>query len=82
MSARCPLPGGGVCFTVTLLGHALAFRRYPLDVAPPEGLVGFVNDASRQCAGIYRDGAWRDAKGRALKWEPTHWTALDEQEEL
>lgn len=81
MSGRAQLPAGGVRFTVKLLNCPLDFRRYPIEVEPPEGLVGFINNASRQCAGVYRDGKWRDQRGKPITWEPTQWTVIDEQGE-
>lgn len=80
MTARLPLPPGGIAFTVDLLNYPMAFRRYPIDVTPPEGLVGFVNNAIRQDAAHFRDGAWRNKSGQPIAWKPTHWTALAEKE--
>lgn len=80
MSGRAQLPAGGVRFTVDRLNYPLAFRRYPIEVEPPEGIVGFVNSASRRTAAIFRDGSWRNKLGQPITWGLTHWTALDEQE--
>lgn len=77
---RQPLPPGGVRFTVDLLNYPIAFRRYPITVTPPDGLVGFVNNAHRQDGAHYRDGAWRGKSDKPLTWEPTHWTAFDDDE--
>lgn len=78
---RWVLPAGGDRFAMKVLNYPMWFRRFPIAVPAPEGLVGFINNASRQAAGIYRDGAWRDGNGRPLTWEPTHWTAMDDEEE-
>jgi hypothetical protein len=70
------LPPGGIRFTIPLLGDRFVFVRYPMDVTPPEGLIGFVNDDTWQTAGVYRDGAWRNMAGKPFKRKPTHWTAM------
>lgn len=73
---RAELPLGGAQFTISLLpGHS--FRRFPINIEPPDGFLGFVNNDCRQSAAIWKEGRWCDIKGRPIKWEPTHWTALE-----
>jgi len=76
---RTAPPAGGIRFTVRAL-PGLTFIRYPVEVTPPEGTVGFVNTSEWQCAGIFKDGAWRNARGTELKRIPTHWTIMDPEE--
>lgn len=66
-----------VRFTVPLL-PGLIFTRYPIEIEPPEGTIGFVNDATWQTAGTYSDGAWRGKSGQPFKRKPTHWTSMED----
>ena len=71
------LPDGGVRFKIPLSQDTI-FRRFPMDINPHGDLLGFVNNNERQCAAMFRDGQWLDIKGKPLKWEPTHWTAMED----
>ena len=67
----------GVRFTVPLLKDVV-FIRYPIGFAPPEGTIGFVNDATWQTAGIFRNGQWCSTNGRPFKRKPTHFTVFED----
>ena len=70
------LPDLGIRFTLRQL-PGLTFVRYPVDVPPPEGTVGFCNGPDWQCPAMFKDGAWRTIRGRPLNRAPTHWTAME-----
>lgn len=70
------LPSGGIRFTLPGL-RGFVFRRYPIEVTPEEGTVGFVNNDRRQTGAGYSDGAWRNKRGKPITWEPTHWTIIE-----
>jgi len=73
------LPKGGVRFRSKSL-HGLVFRRYPIEVAPPDGLTGFVNNDTWQIPATYEAGEWRTLKGKPISHAPTHWTAIEKPE--
>jgi hypothetical protein len=55
----------------------MPFVRFPVSVEPPEGFIGWANNAEWQGVARFLDGRWCDGKGKALIRIPTHWTALD-----
>lgn len=56
------------------------FIRRPVSIPPPDGTVCLVDDgprvgiAKRNTAGVFEGGAWH-----GLRFQPTHWTAFDEE---
>jgi len=73
---RDDLPAGGIRFTVPML-RGFVFRRYPIEVTPPDGLVGFINNSTWQTGAIFKDREWRNMRGKPFKQVPTHWTAME-----
>ena len=58
-----------------------SFHRRPITAAAPEGQTGFVDNGhdhgwtDREVA-VCKDGAWTKPNGKALRFEPTHWTEM------
>jgi len=77
--AKSDLPPGGVRFTSKPL-RGLVFRRYSIEIIPPNGLTGFVNNDVWQIPATYEAGAWRTLKGKPVSQVPTHWTAIEKPE--
>jgi hypothetical protein len=75
---RDDLPECGVRFTINLL-PGMIFRRYPIEVAPPDGLLGFLTNDHWKSPGVYRDGQWLTQSGKPFKQVPTHWTAMERE---
>ena len=76
MSEASNLPEGGERFTMGSTRNFVLVR-YPASVLPPDGTVCFVETGGRQSAGMFKDGKWTNGRGKALRFEPTHWTAID-----
>ena len=66
-------------FAVALsCGSKLPFVRRPVAITPPEGIVCCVDNGPRFGVVPRRSGAsFRDGKWIGLKFEPTHWTDME-----
>jgi len=66
------------------IGSATIVRK-PVEVAPPEGTLCFVEDMTTGRRGksggaIYRSGQWVNVRGKPIGWEPTHWSAFEDRD--
>ena len=69
-----PVP---IRFTMRAL-PGITFLRYPASVAPNEGTIGFVTDGKAwQTGGVYRDGRWRNMRGKPFDREINFWTVME-----
>ena len=48
----------------------------PVSDQPKEGQVTVLRCGARSATGKFKNGAWTNAKGKALPFEPTHWLAI------
>lgn len=66
-------------YTVELLRHPLKFVRRPISIEPKEGTICWVDNGPhvgavpRNAAASFKGGKWQ-----GVKFEPTHWTHLDD----
>lgn len=67
----------GIRFEMKAL-PGLWFVRYPSDVYPAEGTVGWCGGSDWQQGGVFKGGAWCSVKGAPLSRIPTHWTVPEE----
>ena len=75
MNAAPPLKEGGVRFVAPGLLN-FAFIRYPATTIPDDNTMAFAEGPGWRRVGIYRNGAWKDDKGRPLKDDFTYWTVI------
>lgn len=69
---------GYISFTIPLVPDCV-FRRYPIDIEPPEGFVGFVNNSEWQGVGRYLEGRWCGRNGKPIARALTHWTSFGDK---